>query len=477
MARKVYYGADGGKLETVDYVESNGTQYVDTGIIPNADTRVEIECLFPTTEQLMYSSLFGAQNTGNGTECFSIFTARNLGARTGDSGSISTGIPLEANKHYAFALEYNKLTINGTEYTGELEWTTPVNYSLYLFTRNAMNDLSLMVNMYNVARVYSCKIYDGDTLVRDFIPVRDMSGVYCLYDRISEERFYSLGTEQLQGGYLKEARRVSYLESSGTQYIDTGFVPNQNTRIMLEFQYLSTSQIGRLFGTRNTGSDSNTQCFAFGTWGTENIAYYSAYGSEELGYDLIDLNRHTVDFNKNNVYIDDVLKHTFGEATFDGYGSIYLFTYNTQSISANAMAKIFSCKIYDGDILVRDFVPYLDEFGEACLKDLVSNAYYYNKGTGIFKSGGFGEARQIAYIETNGNQYIDTGFNSGGKETLDNNFELDVKILKKDSGWLFSFGDNRNKGMHPNTETDNEMYWYTTSSGSNTKIKTFKIWI
>ena len=30
---------------------------------------------------------------------------------------------------------------------------------------------------------------------------------------------------------------VEYIESTGTQYIDTGFTPNQDTRMLLDFQY------------------------------------------------------------------------------------------------------------------------------------------------------------------------------------------------------------------------------------------------
>ena len=45
-----------------------------------------------------------------------------------------------------------------------------------------------------IGRVYEFKVYDGEALVRDFIPVLDKNDVPCLYDKVSEELFYNQGT-------------------------------------------------------------------------------------------------------------------------------------------------------------------------------------------------------------------------------------------------------------------------------------------
>ena len=185
-----------------------------------------------------------------------------------------------------------------------------------------------------------------------------------------------------------EYQEVEYLESTGTQYIDTGFVPNQDTRVTFDFAYVSSTNLGRLFGTRNTGEASNTQCFAFGTWGTSNIAHYIAYSGVYTSFGTIDTNRHTIDFNKNECSFDDIIVHTFTNETFSGYGSIYLFTYNTQTISDNAVAKVYSCKIYDNGSLIRNYIPcYRKSDNISGLYDLVNNVFYINAGTGTFLVG------------------------------------------------------------------------------------------
>ena len=50
--------------------------------------------------------------------------------------------------------------------------------------------------------------------------------------------------------------------------------------------------------------------------------------------------------------------------------------------------KLYSCKIWQNNIIVRDFLPTISteegHIGEACLFDTVENKYYYNQGTGKF---------------------------------------------------------------------------------------------
>lgn len=52
--------------------------------------------------------------------------------------------------------------------------------------------------------------------------------------------------------------------------------------------------------------------------------------------------------------------------------------------------RIYYCKIYEGDTLVRDFIPVLSlensHENEPCLYDQVENKFYYNQGSGTFET-------------------------------------------------------------------------------------------
>lgn len=67
---------------------------------------------------------------------------------------------------------------------------------------------------------------------------------------------------------------VDWIQSSGTQYIDTGFIPNQNTRIIIDFQYTKNDKGYRLIGCEYS---TGTQKFRFGTSG--GTSWLVGYGS------------------------------------------------------------------------------------------------------------------------------------------------------------------------------------------------------
>lgn len=42
--------------------------------------------------------------------------------------------------------------------------------------------------------LYFCQIFDGSNLIADFVPVKKTDGTLCLYDKISKNYRYNLGT-------------------------------------------------------------------------------------------------------------------------------------------------------------------------------------------------------------------------------------------------------------------------------------------
>ena len=44
----------------------------------------------------------------------------------------------------------------------------------------------------------------------------------------------------------------AYIQSAGSQVIDTGYYPNPTTRIVIDFDYVTLNKQARFFGTRMT---------------------------------------------------------------------------------------------------------------------------------------------------------------------------------------------------------------------------------
>ena len=182
----------------------------------------------------------------------------------------------------------------------------------------------------------------------------------------------------LPSGYTK----LDYIESSGTQYINTGFKPNQNTRVVMDVEVLGTTQCAP-FGAR--ASQSGTTYTLFLLTATTGRTDYGT-SRQAMTFSSI-LGRYTIDANKNVVNVNGVsITHT--ASTFSVGHNIFLLAVNTAGTASNfAKVKLYSCKIYDNGTLVRDFIPCKNASGTIGLWDNVNSVFYANAGTGTFSTG------------------------------------------------------------------------------------------
>lgn len=182
----------------------------------------------------------------------------------------------------------------------------------------------------------------------------------------------------LPSGY----KRLEYIQSSGTQYIDTGFVPDANTRVIADFQLISP-------GTDN-------RC-VFGTAGQFSFRWYGASSKfRSVGQVAVDFAagisgaaRYTVDKTATKTTLSTGQSVTTVAANSITL-SLYLFAQHavtTAGVNSQASMKIWSLQIYSGATLVRDFVPCQNASGVVGLWDDVNNVFYSNIGSGTFTAG------------------------------------------------------------------------------------------
>lgn len=213
---------------------------------------------------------------------------------------------------------------------------------------------------------YPEKSYFYEGLTVEAIPQSFIDEIY--------QQGYDIGYEAGQD-YAKVpySRELDFLESSGTQYINTGFKPNQNTRVKILFSYSSG---GYVFGSEKA-------------WKSASYDLHSslcAYNNESYSFGALTANLiYFADFNKNNFKLQTGTTKTFTSATFSSGLNLYLFGGNRGGSLNEAMkGKIYACKIYDNYTLVRDFIPVLDNDGTPSLYDKVNKQFYYNQGSGTF---------------------------------------------------------------------------------------------
>lgn len=176
---------------------------------------------------------------------------------------------------------------------------------------------------------------------------------------------------------------LEYIESTGTQYIDTGFKPNQDTRISITVDFPRSSTTWLYGGRTAAGSNS------FGFLCLNGNTYRFDYASSMNELTAKPTGKFILDSNKNKCYINNELVFTTTYKTFTSPVSMYIFNVNNNgSAKEGSSVKLYNCKIYDNGTLIRDFIPVkrISNNGYG-LWDKVTKAFYPNAGTGTFTGG------------------------------------------------------------------------------------------
>lgn len=184
----------------------------------------------------------------------------------------------------------------------------------------------------------------------------------------------------LPSGYTQ----VECIKSSGTQYVDTGFMPNQNTRVVMDIESVASHGDVPLFGARVAYQNT-----AFSMWLRDTKIQTDYNAASTVITVETTRKRFIIDKNKNVTTADGVTV-TQTASTFQSAYSAYLFGLNQAgalNTSGTVSIKLYSCQIYDNGTLVRDFVPCVNDSGEVGLYDLSTKAFFGNAGTGVFIAG------------------------------------------------------------------------------------------
>lgn len=390
----------------VEYLQSSGTQHIDTGYVPNQGTEVVIDFRATNTD----CAVFGSRIDYNDAAFTLYWSATNAAAVEIGTSFYSLGSLVNSNRHIVEMSNTAFILDGSTIHTYSTGNFTP-NANMRLFHSGGADSLPKMQGC-----IYSCQLYDNGTLVRDFIPCTNPNDVAGLYDTVNGVFYTNAGTGTFMAGnpirndFPSGYTQIEYIESSGTQHIDTEFKANQNTRVTIDFTYLSGDVV---FGAYDTGGKNGfgLQC-ASGKW-------YTYYGtSSGYGVAASANTRHLVDINKNVATIDGATLRTAAANTFQGSNPLILCAlYNASTVGVNTSIMLYACKIYDNGTLVRDYVPCKNANGVVGLYDFVNKKFYANAGSGAFAAGAESKSSAnsvVGYVVSDeADAYPDGGFLDG----------------------------------------------------------------
>lgn len=177
-------------LAELEYLESNGKQYIDTEIVPLMDTRmyIDVDILKLNTG---INSLFGVRNyIGERIVFYDVYynDEKNIGLRP----YILWGGTERPASRFTMEFTGSDILLDGVSvkrYTPENNELSTAN-KLRLFAMNYGNNT---VSQYATARIYAFRLYSPSEVLLDLIPVLDETGTPCMFDKVKNNYLYNSG--------------------------------------------------------------------------------------------------------------------------------------------------------------------------------------------------------------------------------------------------------------------------------------------
>ena len=302
----------------------------------------------------------------------------------------STYILPDTNIHTAKTMS-NKSVNNTTTFTLDNDYTRKDTNTTWNDTYGQDNPwyiFSSRVNYKAALRgaIYSFKTFDKNGVQTSYLVpcVRKSDNAAGFYDLYAGD---FIGNTSLVAGPIPGQElpygvtAVEWLESTGTQYIDTGVIPTADTRFVVDGTISSTVQ-----GHHGiiTIVDSKLCRFHMGNAGSA-----FGFGIGEVLKTTIrqDDNRHTLEMRGNGVAVLDSIEYEVSDGIVNANYPIFIYARNSSGTPAtNVIGKVYSSQIYESGVLVRDYIPVVKD-NVGYMYDKVQQKLYANAGTGSFVAG------------------------------------------------------------------------------------------
>lgn len=213
---------------------------------------------------------------------------------------------------------------------------------------------------------------------------------------------YEVSLKGLNSRLPEGYQEVEYIQSSGTQFIDTGIKPSANIKTVIDLDR-SIDVVGQqiiLWSALKSGSSTWYRYVFSSAYSSSSLSYYVMVGTTTTSWYLLNgsesqggkIGRVTavIDIPQKLVYIEGLGRTTSitTNPTFSTSMPNLSILGSSATGTGGFVGKLYLCKLYSSNSLVRDLVPCIQEStNKVGLYDLVTNKFYENQGTGDLIAG------------------------------------------------------------------------------------------
>lgn len=358
----------------VEYIQFNNAPYIDTGLKLPSSFKMELG-LTPTGS---FGVIAGVQWSSPKFEL--TVWENNMSYCTANTAFTGTTITPGTGR-YDLVCTNNSYTVNGATETKTVSASNSTSNNLRIGAHGSGE-----IDTYRaMMKLYYFRLYSAETLVRDFVPCINSSGTAGLYD-LADGVFYqnsgtgafTAGPELYETKYPLPAKyKLTEYTEADNAYIDMGYKPNNNTRLdVTYYAYGSASAIA--------ACDAAWKDIGFGIWQTAaKFGSNVATGLSAVTNEIVEASL------ENGVFIRNDTSYSITTSTFQTAYNMYLFGLNRKgsAIEISSKVRIYSCRLYENSIAVRDFIPCINPSGEVGMWDTVNGVFYGNIGSGSFTPG------------------------------------------------------------------------------------------
>ena len=446
------------------FLESSGTQYIDTGVVFGKTNGFSITYQVVAPDLSGNQVICGSRNDDGNTRCIlgsnsPYYHTYMTNGTTVATNTFRQSLAYVGWNDLKFSMNYGILINDGTKGVADVNFCNSGTYdcrraksgslgeltgqtaSFYLFAGKMVAPTETMY--YGHCRIWEARISAGADVIRYFVAARrDSDSELGMYDLVNDVFYTNQGTGTFVGGEPVQSSgrdaytRLAWLESTGGQYIDTGVTFTDSHGFAVTYQTTARPQSGGnqiVCGSR--ASTGHTRCMVGSNDRITGSVYtnYAYVGWNTLctSYSIRDENEGTVAINYLNSRTWDCRGQASGDlGTLTAQtGPFYLFSGNMAYPGGSRIGcrcRIMSFTMTRGSEVVMDLIPVRRKTdGKPGMYDVLNDAFYVNQGSmdfvegePLFPDGYIG----LDFIESTGTQYINTGVKCASNVTMQAHF-------------------------------------------------------